>query len=127
MKIDKHILDIDKNICKNIELIQATGERGFSSQNIMNELRNFVEHIALKIYNHDNNVDLEWNYDNLDLGKKYIYENSNYIFLRRFHKFLQPSVSHYTLDENNSERLMLKYYEHLLKIKKFSAFYGYNV
>lgn len=128
MKIDKHILDIDKNICKNIELIKATGERGFSSQNIMNELRNFVEHIALKIYNHDKNEDLEWNYDNLDLGKKYIYENSNYIFLRKFHKFLQPSASHYTLDENNSERLMIKYYEYLLRIKKFlENTYGFNV
>ena len=128
MKIDKHILVIDKNICKNIKLIKATGERGFCSQNIMNELRNFVEHIALKIYNHDNDVDLEWNFDNLDLGKKYIYENANYIFLRKFHQFLQPSASHYTLGENNSERLMLKYYEYLLKIKIFlNNNYGFNV
>lgn len=29
------------------------------------------------------------------------------------------SVSHYTLDENASERLMLKYYEYLLRIKSF--------
>ena len=58
MKIDKHILDIDQNICKNIDLIKSTGERGFSSQNIMNVLRNFVEHIALKVYNHDMNVTL---------------------------------------------------------------------
>ena len=128
MKIDKHILVIDKNICKNIKLIKATGERGFSSQNIMNELRNFVEHIALKIYNHDNDVDLEWNFDNLDLGKKYIYENANYIFLRKFHQLLQPSASHYTLGENNSERLMLKYYEYLLKIKIFlNNNYGFYV
>jgi len=40
-------------------------------------------------------------------------------FLNRFHNFLQITASHYTLDEENSERLMLKYYEYLLKIKSF--------
>ena len=119
MKIDKHILDIDKNICKNIDLIKSNGERGFSSQNIMNELRNFVEHIAIKVYNHDKNVDLEWNYKSIKDAIRHIYQNGNYIFLRKFHKFLQRSVSHYTLDENNSERLMLKYYEYLFRVKEF--------
>lgn len=119
MKIDKHIVDINKNICKNIEQMNMMGERGFSSQNIMNALRNFVEHIAVKIYNHDNDVDLEWNYHNIELSIKYINEKSNYVFLRKIHKFLQKSSSHYTLDENNSERLLLKYYEYMLKIKKF--------
>ena len=32
---------------------------------------------------------------------------------------LQKSVSHYTVDKDGSERLMLKYYEHLLKIKLY--------
>ena len=61
MEIDKHIVDINKNICTNIDKMNMCGERGFFSQNIMNTLRNFVEHIAIKIYNHDKNVDLEWN------------------------------------------------------------------
>ena len=119
MKIDKHIVDINKNICKNIEQMNMMRERGFSSQNIMNTLRNFVEHIAVKIYNHDNDVDLEWNYHNIEPITKYINEKSNYVLLRKIHKFLQKSASHYTLDENNSERLLLKYYEYMLKIKKF--------
>lgn len=37
--------------------------------------------------------------------------------LSRFHDYLQIIASHYTLDEENSERLMLKYYVYLLKIK----------
>ena len=119
MEIDKHIVDINKNICTNIDKMNRCGERGFFSQNIMNTLRNFVEHIAIKIYNHDKNVDLKWNYQSIDLSIKYINGNSNYIFLRKIHRFLQKSASHYTLDENNSERLMLKYYEYMLKIKKF--------
>ena len=40
-------------------------------------------------------------------------------FLSKFHNLLQKSVSHYTFDEGGSERLMLKYYEYLLKIKVF--------
>jgi energy-coupling factor transporter ATP-binding protein EcfA2 len=38
-------------------------------------------------------------------------------FLYSFHEMLQKSVSHYTIDKDGSERLMLKYYEHLLRIK----------
>ena len=44
---------------------------------------------------------------------------SNLQFLHRFHELLQKSVSHYTIDKDGSERLMLKYYEHLLNIKKY--------
>ena len=40
-------------------------------------------------------------------------------FLYRFHELLQKSVSHYTIDKDGSERLLLKYYEHLLKIKLY--------
>ncbi|AWN61770.1 ATP-dependent DNA helicase [Streptococcus sobrinus] len=119
MKIDKHILDINNNICKNIELLSKNNERGFFSQNILNELRNFVEHIAIKVYNHDNHEDLDFDYDNIEEGLRYIKNKGKYRFLNDFHRFLLPTASHYTLDENNSERLMLKYYEYLLKIKKF--------
>lgn len=49
MKIDKAILDIDKVICRNISRFDAS-ERGLLSQNILSQLRNFVEYIADKIY-----------------------------------------------------------------------------
>lgn len=32
---------------------------------------------------------------------------------------MQITASHYTLEEENSERLMLKYYEYLLRIKSY--------
>lgn len=50
---------------------------------------------------------------------KNLNSNNNYRSVKEFHDLLQKSVSHYTLDQNASERLMLKYYEHLLKIKHF--------
>ena len=40
-------------------------------------------------------------------------------FLNKFHNLLQKSIFHYTFDEGESERLMLKYYEYLFKIKVF--------
>lgn len=40
-------------------------------------------------------------------------------FLWKFHDYLQIVASHYTLDPENSERVMLKYYEYLLKIKDY--------
>ena len=39
--------------------------------------------------------------------------------LSRFHHFLQVSVSHRVMKEQNAERLMLKYYEYLLRIRTF--------
>ena len=39
--------------------------------------------------------------------------------LSRFHHFLQVSVSNRALKEQNAERLMLKYYEYLLRVREF--------
>ncbi len=38
--------------------------------------------------------------------------------MARFHDLLQSSASHYTLDKDSSERLMLKYYEYLIRTRK---------
>ncbi|TWS94583.1 ATP-dependent RecD-like DNA helicase [Streptococcus sp. sy018] len=119
MKIDKPLLDIDCNICKNIESILINNQRGFFSQNILNVLRNFVEHISIKIYNYDKQCDLNWEYASIEAGMNYIKSRGEYRFIAKFHKLLQLSVSHYTLDEGNAERLILKYYEYLLRIKNY--------
>ena len=116
-KIDQAILDTDKVICKNIDRFDAS-ERGLLSQNILAQLRNFVEYIAQKI--HSNGIDIDPNnYNKKKEAWEFIQKNGQYRFLFKFHSLLQKSVSHYTLDEGGSERLMLKYYEYLLKIKTF--------
>jgi len=114
--INTAILDIDKNICKNIAKFDDS-DRGFLSQNILSQLRNFVEYISLIAYS--NGLDIEINHDNIVKANNYVKTRGNLKFLNKFHKFLQPTASHYTLDEENSERLMLKYYEYLLKIKSY--------
>lgn len=114
--IDKQILVINRNICRHIA--EANGEtRGMVSQDILAQLRNFVEHIMLKIYARGN--DISDDYNNICKAIDYVEAQGKYKDIRRFHDFLQIVASHYTMDEENSERLMLKYYEYLLKLRKF--------
>lgn len=125
-KIDQAILDTDKVICKNIDRFDAS-ERGLLSQNILAQLRNFVEYIAQKICSNGIDIDPN-NYDQKKAAWELIQQRNQYRFLFKFHSLLQKSVSHYTLDEGGSERLMLKYYEYLLKIKIFlKDTYGLDV
>src|SRR5690606_34687835 len=105
-------------ICKNIEKFDIS-ERGLLSQNILSQLRNFVEHIALKVLEEAKKVELSDNYENIKEAIEYIKVRGDLKFLSRLHKLLQITASHYTLNEESSERLMLKYYEYLLKIRAF--------
>lgn len=126
IKIDKAILDTDKVICRNISRFDAS-ERGLLSQNILSQLRNFVEYIADKIYSNGADIDPN-NYVVNVAALKYLQTQGNLRFLFKFHELLQKSVSHYTLDEDASERLMLKYYEYFLKIKIYlNDTYGLQV
>ena len=76
-----------------------------------------LNNISLKVFS--NGEDIEINYENIQLGNSHVARMGKLKFLKKFHKLLQKSTSHYTFDEENSERLMLKYYEYLLKIKSF--------
>ena len=116
-KIDKAIFDTDQVICDNIDSFDITN-RGLLSQNILSQLRNFVEYIAMKAYAGKSDI----NPNDYDLRKKALQDlqsRGNLRFLSKFHSMLQKSVSHYTIDKDGSERLMLKYYEYLLRIKIF--------
>ena len=114
-KIDLELYNIDKSICRHIDNI-SRDKRCFVSQDILSDLRHYLEHIMLKIY--DNNRDLDVTYDNIQSAIKYIFSNGQYKMLREFHKKLQIVVSHYKPTEENAERLMLKYYEYLFKIRE---------
>lgn len=116
--INKKISIINQTISKNISKFDDS-ERGLLSQNILSQLRNLIELIFLKIYNQKENKSLEPIYENFRTAEKYVKRIGTLRFLWKFHNLLQISTSHYTLNENTSERLMLKYYEYLLKIKLF--------
>lgn len=75
--IDKRIYSCNEAICKNIESLQAN-ERGLLSQNILSQLRNFLECVFLKIYVASGNS----------------------------HQYLQPIITQYFID-NKSEIWLL--------------------
>ena len=71
----------------------------------------------LKIWRHPNDADNS--YENLCKAIEFVKSRGDLKFLRQFHDYLQIVASHYTLDEGNSERLMLKYFKFLILIQSF--------
>jgi len=113
-KVDEQIKISDDAICK---LIDTFGEdqRGFLSQSILDKLRTFVEAVSVKV-----SGEMDYNYDLFNSkAKNYTASMASTRFLADFHNFLKISKSHYATDEQASERLMLKYYEYLLKLKSY--------
>lgn len=113
-KTDEQIRISSDAICNIIKNLKSD-ERGFFSQTILGQLRTFVEAVAVKACGES-----EYSYKIFqNKAKLYISTKADLQFLKKFHKFLQKTVSHYLPDEDGAERLMLKYYEYLLKIKSF--------
>lgn len=117
--IDKKIMESNSVIERNIE--KYTGDdRGFLSQNVLSQLRTFVEYIGLKIYLEYNNPkdELVYNDNTVSDSMKFIKGRGNIKFIERFHYYLQISKSHYIENDDGAERLMLKYYKFLIQLKQ---------
>lgn len=113
-KVDEQINISNEAICKLIDTFGAD-ERGFLSQSILDKLRTFVEAVSVKAAGYT-----EYSYSVFQYqAKNYVAAKADLRFLSKFHKRLKESKSHYATDEEVSERLMLKYYEYLLRIKFF--------
>lgn len=116
-KIDNSISITCKSIDDNINVFN--NDRGLLSQNILSQLRNLVEDIAIKVFSNGTDLDPK-DYNGVRVKAiNFIKSNNKYKFLSDFYKLLNISVSHYTNDKEASERLMLKYYEYIFKAKLF--------
>jgi hypothetical protein len=111
--VSKQIQNADEAICRNIVLL--ADQRALLSQNILSQLRNLVEGVAVRL--HTDSPDAEFNYAAVEPGLAFVKSKAKFNFLGKFHKLIQKSASHYTLDGDASERLMLKYYEYLYRIR----------
>ncbi|MFF0772253.1 ATP-dependent RecD-like DNA helicase [Nonomuraea wenchangensis] len=111
--VGEQIRSVDQAICRNIASLMD--QRALLSQNVLAQLRNLVEGVAVRL--HAGRDDAEFTYAAVEPGLNFVKANGKLNFLGKFHKLIQASASHYTWDGDASERLMLKYYEYLHRIR----------
>ncbi|MGO2081757.1 AAA family ATPase [Glutamicibacter arilaitensis] len=112
--IEQQVRSASEAIDRNISTF--TDDRGFLSQNVLQYLRDLVE--GLIVWTHVKNPSAQFNYQTqFDLARDAAKAKATYRVLTRLHGLLQISVSHYTLGGDPSERLMLRYYEFLLRTR----------
>lgn len=111
--VREHIEATNAAVCGNIDSL--ADQRDLLSQNVLSQLRNLVEGVAFLLSSGD--ADAEFDYPAIGRGLTFVKGRAEYSFLGKFHKLLEASVSHYTMDGDASERLMLKYYEYLVRIR----------
>lgn len=111
--VDEQIRSAAGAISSNIATLSH--DRGLLAQNILSQLRNLVEGVMVRV--HIGRGDAEFQYASVGPAVAHSSANGRLNFLSRFHKLLQISASHYTMGGDPSERLMLKYYDYLHRIR----------
>ncbi|WP_053382662.1 ATP-dependent DNA helicase [Leucobacter celer] len=112
--VDAQIRSVAENISRNIDALGH--DRALLAQNLLAQLRNLVEAVAVRLQS--NSGDTEFHYHATGSAVDWLGSQGKEInFLYRLHKLLQMSTSHYTFEGDASERLMLKYYEYLLRTR----------
>ena len=110
LKIDEAILESNKIICRQISRL-GTSTRGEVSQEVLESLRHFVEHIILKEY--ANGADIEDTHDNIKAAV---------IYLSRIHYI----YSSYHLLFCNHVSLLIKSYKIPNAIFNNNFFFAFN-
>lgn len=118
IKPEQEIIYICSVIDKNIEAHKILKDRGLLSENILSQLRNLTEDVAIFINNIENSLNLDTHYNNVDDSIKYVSRVKKYKYISVFHKFLQSTASHYTPSEDDAERLVLYYFRYICMIKQ---------
>lgn len=115
--VDQQILSAANAISSNITSLKH--DRPLLAQNILSQLRNLVEGVAVRL--HAGRGDVEFQYSAVGAAISYVASRGQVNFVARFHKLLQISASHYTMGGDPSERLMLKYFDYLHRIRDLSS------
>ncbi|MDM7540010.1 ATP-dependent DNA helicase [Leuconostoc mesenteroides] len=115
-KITQKLMTGNDTIERHINNVEISG-RDITSQDVLLSLRSFIQAIMVRLYaeNHDITQDYGSTYDEMKKATSEI--KYRVPFLGKFFDFVQTSASHYILDPNNAERVMLKYLEYLIRTK----------
>lgn len=111
--VDEQIVNAAGVVSRNID--GSAGDRELLAQNILAQARNLVEGMVVR--HHVGTGTATFEYSHIGPAIAAVRANGRINFLTKFHKLLQISASHYTMDGNASERLLLSYYEYLLRIR----------
>ena len=125
-EIISNIHNSDQHICKLIKMASSL-DRGFVSKSIIDGLRTFVEQITLYIYCVQTGDYILEKYDDIKpvINKLGNLKGCKPLF--KLHEYLQVLSSHYSVDEDASERAMIKYYSYLYDIRQLLLQPQYNL
>lgn len=115
---EKEITYISNVIEKNIEYYEQIKDKGFLSENILAQLRNLIEDVAILINNRENNQSLDTQYENISPSLDFLKGKSKYKFILDFYNFLKGTSSHYTPSEDGAEKLVAYYFRYICLTKK---------
>ena len=112
--VDNYIRRVDRLICKHLDEID-TSSRGDVSEDILDQLIKLVNLIMVKFYLKDSYATITPAL--IEKAAENAQITSELSDLYRFRNCLNDGTVQVTLDENGSERLMLKYYQYMLEAK----------
>lgn len=125
MNTNKYLLNADAEICNCISRYPAQS-RGEICVGILAQLRTFIQHLMVALVPPDKLPDDD--YKKICKAINYIRKMPGMGDLIELHDLLEKSCSHYTYSPDISERLVLKYYPYLFRIKKrILESYGVNL
>ncbi len=95
-------------------------DRGVVARDLIGNLRHLTEHVAVYAIYGGGPISEDY-YKAVKSAVSKMKTCKATRFIWDFHHFLQKVVSHYVATEDSAERLLLKYYESLLLLKRYAA------
>lgn len=111
--VEKQVQAASSAIDENIDSLRNNPE--LLSRNVLAQIRPLLE--GLMVWAATGDPQREFHYENVGPAREKVSGLANLRLLDRIHKMVQASTSHYSLERDPSDRLMLKYYEYLVRTR----------